>query len=213
MSSTTRIAVVIADDHPLFREGMRSLLEKDGRFDVVAAEGAGDDALRTILRCRPRIALLDHSMPRMSGLDVIRKVRAESVESTTRCAVLSSFGQPLLVAEALRAGADGYLTKEDPVKELADGAARLAQGECVISTSVDRAALRDAMNTLAITGREYDVLRCLVRGASATDIGLELGISPRTVETYRNQLVAKFGARNAVDLVRRAVESGFVLER
>lgn len=211
MSVPPAITVVIADDHPLFREGMRSLLEKDGRFLVLAAAEAGDTAAEAIRNHAPVIALLDHSMPRGSGLDVIREVRARG--SATRCALLSSFGQPLLVAEALRAGADGYLTKEDPVKELAAAAVRLAAGECVISASVDRAALRDAMNTLAITGREYDVLRSLVRGASATDIGAELGISPRTVETYRNQLVAKFGARNAVDLVRRAVESGVILDR
>ena len=211
MSTLATITVVIADDHPLFREGMRSLLERDGRFEVRRAAESGDEALAAIQELSPAIALLDHSMPRLSGLEVIRRVREES--RSTRCALLSSFGQPLLVAEALRAGADGYLTKEDPVKELANGAARLAAGECVISSGVDRAALREAMNTLAITGREHDVLRLLVRGGSATDIGSELGISPRTVETYRNQLVAKFGARNAVDLVRRAVDSGFVIER
>jgi two-component system response regulator FixJ len=81
----------------------------------------------------------------------------------------------------------------------------------VISPAVDRAALRDAMNSLAVSGREMDVLRLLVQGAPASEMASRLGISPRTVETYRNQLVVKFGARNAVDLVHRAVESGFLV--
>ena len=210
MTASASITVVVAEDHPLFREGMKSLLVADGRFRVVDAVGAGDLALDAIRGHRPVIALIDHSMPRLSGLEVIRQVRAETLE--TRCALLTSFAQPLLVAEALRAGADGYLAKEDPTREIAEGAARLAAGECVISSAIDRAALRDAMNTLAITPREHDVLRLLVRGASATEIGTQLGIGARTVETYRNQLVAKFGARNAVDLVRRAVDSGFVID-
>jgi two-component system response regulator DesR len=148
-------------------------------------------------------------MPIRSGLEVVRAANAQSLP--TRCGLLSSFGNPLLVAEALRSGADGYLLKEDAPTTLADGAARLAAGECVISPAVDRAALRDAMNSLAVSGREMDVLRLLVQGAPASEMASRLGISPRTVETYRNQLVVKFGARNAVDLVRRAVESGFLV--
>lgn len=209
--NTTKISVLLADDHPLFREGLCSLLTRDGRFSVIAEAADGDQAESAIQEHRPMIALIDHSMPRRSGLEVIRAVRAAGLP--TRCAVLSSFGKPLLVAEALRAGADGHLLKEDSPTVLADGAARLAAGECVISPSVDRAGLREAMNSLAISGREMDVLRLLVHGATASEMAGQLGISPRTVETYRNQLVVKFGARNAVDLVGRAVESGLVMGR
>ncbi len=204
-----KISVLLADDHPLFRDGLRSLLTRDGRFSVVAEAAAGDEAEAAIQTLQPMIALLDHSMPRRSGLEVIRAVRAAGIP--TRCGVLSSFGKPLLVAEALRAGADGYLLKEDSPTMLADGAERLAAGECVISPSLDRSGLREAMNSLAISGREMDVLRLLVHGASAPEMAVRLGISSRTVETYRNQLVVKFGARNAVDLVRRAVEAGLVI--
>lgn len=209
MKPAPLITTLLADDHPLFREGLRSLLQRDGRFTICDEAGDGEAAWAALERERPTVALLDHSMPRLSGLELVKRVRAAGWE--TRCALLSSFGRPLLVAEALRAGADGYLLKEDPVTALADGAARLAAGECVISGRVDRAGLRDAMNTLAVTPREHDVLRHLVKGASAAEIGARLGIGARTVETYRNQLVTKFGARNAVDLVRRAVEAGFVL--
>lgn len=204
-----RIPVLIADDHPLFREGVRALLLRDGRFDVVAEAADGESALRELRTGRAAAALLDHSMPGLSGLDVVRAARSEGLPA--RCALLSSYGKPMLVAEALRAGADGYFLKEDSTTTLVDGTARIAAGECAISPAVDRAALRDAMNSLAVTGREADVLKHLVLGASATEIAATLGISPRTVETYRNQLVTKFGARNAVDLVRRAVEAGFVL--
>jgi len=203
------ISVLIADDHPLFREGIRGLLTRDGRFTVVAEAARGDEALARLAAKPPQIALLDHSMPGLSGLEVIR--RARELDIPTRCGLLSSFGRATLVAEALRAGADGYLLKEDPARVLVDTAARMAGGECALSPGLDPAAIRDAMSTLAITGREQDVLRLMVTGASATEIAGRLGISPRTVETYRNQLVAKFGARNAVDLVRRAVEAGFTV--
>jgi len=205
----TLITVLLADDHPLFREALRGLLQRDGRFEVVAVSPNGAVAEAELLRLRPDVALLDHAMPVRSGLEVVRMAHEQSLP--TRCGLLSSFGNPLLVAEALRSGADGYLLKEDAPTTLADGAARLAAGECVISPAVDRAALRDAMNSLAVSGREMDVLRLLVQGAPASEMASRLGISPRTVETYRNQLVVKFGARNAVDLVRRAVESGFMV--
>ena len=134
------ITVLLADDHPLFREGMRGLLTRDGRFEVVAEAATGDQAEAALLKLKPMVALLDHSMPRRNGLEVVRAVRAAGLP--TRCALLSSFGQPLLVAEALRAGADGYLLKEDSPTVLADGVARLAAGECALSPSLDRAGLR-----------------------------------------------------------------------
>ncbi len=124
---------------------------------------------------------------------------------------MTSFGKAALVAEAVRSGADGYLLKEDPARVLVDTAARMAAGECALSPGLDAAAVKEAMNTLAVSGRELDVLRLMVTGTPAPEIAVKLGISPRTVETYRNQLVAKFGARNAMDLIRRAVESGFVI--
>jgi DNA-binding NarL/FixJ family response regulator len=203
------IRVLIADDHPLFREGIRGLLTRDGRFSVIAEAGRGDDALKLLESAPPQIALLDHSMSGMSGLEVIRAVRARGLP--TRCGLLTSFGRAALVAEAIRTGADGYLLKEDSARVLVDTAARMAAGECALSPGLDPVAVKEALNTLAITGREQDVLRLMVTGAPAPEIAERLGISPRTVETYRNQLVAKFGARNAIDLVRRAVESGFTV--
>lgn len=207
--STDAITVLIADDHPMFREGMRSLLVRDGRFAVVAEAARGDEALRRLTESPPRIALLDHQMPGLSGLEVIREVRKLGL--STRCGLLTSFGKATLVAEAVRSGADGYLLKEDPARVLVDTAARMAAGECALSPGLDAAAVKEAMNTLAVSGRELDVLRLMVTGTPAPEIAAKLGISPRTVETYRNQLVAKFGARNAMDLIRRAVESGFVI--
>lgn len=207
--SPDAITVLIADDHPLFREGIRSLLTRDGRFVVVSEAARGDEALRKLVESPPRIALLDHQMPGLSGLEVIREVRKLGL--STRSGLLTSFGKAALVAEAVRSGADGYLLKEDPARVLVDTAARMAAGECALSPGLDAAAVKEAMNTLGISGRESDVLRLMVTGTPAPEIAAKLGISPRTVETYRNQLVAKFGARNAMDLIRRAVESGFVI--
>jgi DNA-binding NarL/FixJ family response regulator len=206
--SAAQITVLLADDHPLFREGIKGLLLRDGRFDVVAEAADGARACALLRQQPTQLAVLDHSMPQVSGLEVVRSVRAELPD--TRFAILSSFASPLLIAEALRAGADGYLLKEDSPRALADGLARLAAGECVISASVDPGALREARNSLGVTQRERDVLAGVVEGRSAAELAASLDLSPRTVETYRNQLVAKFGARNAVDLVRRAAMAGFL---
>lgn len=207
--SAAPITVLLADDHPLFREGVRGLLQRDGRFDVVAEAADGVRACALLRQQPPQLAVLDHSMPQLAGLEVIRRVRAEL--PGTRFVLLSSFGSPLLIAEALRAGADGYLLKEDSPRALADGLARVAAGECVISDSVDPGALREARNSLGVTTREREVLAGVVAGKSAAELAAALGLSPRTVETYRNQLVVKFGARNAVDLVRRAAVAGFLV--
>jgi len=209
--SAAKITVLLADDHPMFREGVRGLLLRDGRFEVVAEAADGTRACALLREKQPDLAVLDHSMPHVSGLEAVRSARSELCG--TRFVILSSFGSPLLIAEALRAGADGYLLKEESPRVLADGLARVAAGECVISGSVDPVALGEARNSLGVTQREREVLAGVVAGKSAAELAESLGLSPRTVETYRNQLVAKFGARNSVDLVRRAVEAGFIAPR
>lgn len=201
------IRLVLADDHRLLREGLASLLREASDCVVVADCGDGSAALEAIREHRPEVAVLDHSMPMMTGLEVAKAVSEEKLP--TRCILLSSFSEPMLVAEMIRAGARGYLVKEDAFDEVLAAIRAVAAGEIFFSASLDEVGLRDALQVLSITEREAEVLAGLIEGKSARVIGEDLGIGARTVETYRNQLVAKFGARNATDLVARAIRSGF----
>ncbi len=202
-----RIRLILADDHRLLREGLLSLLREAPDCEVVADVGHGEAALEAILEHRPDVAVLDHSMPGMTGLETARAVVAAGLE--TRCILLSSFGEPMLVAEAIRAGASGYLVKEDAFEEVLHTIRAVAAGELYFSTSLDESAVRESLHVLSVTGREAEVLACLIKGLSARETGEKLGIGSRTVETYRNQLIAKFGARNTTELVARAIRSGF----
>lgn len=201
------IRILLADDHALLREGLAALLANRKGVEVCGQAANGAQALEKMQALLPDVALLDQSMPKLNGVEVIAKARKR--EWPVRCVMLSSYSQPLLVAEALRVGALGFLVKESAFSELVNAIETVHRGELFLSELVDRGQLREAQATLPVTPREAEVLHALIAGGSAVSIGRELQISPRTVETYRAQLVAKFGARNVVDLVRRALASGY----
>ncbi|MEZ5384187.1 MAG: response regulator transcription factor [Prosthecobacter sp.] len=201
------IRIFLADDHALLREGLAALLAGREGMEVCGQAGNGAEALEKMGTLLPDVALLDQSMPKLKGVDVIATARER--DWPVRCVMLSSYSQPLLVAEALRVGALGFLVKESAFDELAEAIETVHRGELFLSGLVDRAQLREAQATLPVTPREAEVLDALIAGGSAASIGKDLGISPRTVETYRAQLVAKFGAKNVVDLVRLAMDAGY----
>ena len=203
-----RTSLIIADDHAIIRDGLAALLRPNRRWDIRGLASTGTQALDLIRQHRPDIALLDHGMPEITGVEVVRRVREEDLP--VRVVILSSFADPLFVADAMEAGVDGYMLKDDAFAELESGLDLVLAGECHISRSISRAALREALNTRPLTPRERVVLVALAEAKSLPQIARGLGISPRTAETHRNNLVAKFGAVNAVDLVRRAIQAGFV---
>ena len=207
MSTPATLRILLADDHRLLREGLRSILAAQNGLEVCAEAADGDSAWRAIEREKPDVAVLDHSMPVCSGIAVLRKIKEAGL--STRGIILSSFNAPMLVAEALRAGACGYLIKDSAAEEVVVAIRAVASGETYLSRGLDAAELREAMHILPVSDRQTEVLDSLLEGRSATETAAQLGISPRTVETYRNQLLGKFSARNALHLIRRALESGF----
>jgi DNA-binding NarL/FixJ family response regulator len=201
------LKLVLADDHGIVRDGLVALLRRELGCEVRAAVADGFAALAAVQAHRPDLVLLDHSMPGLGGVEVVTRLRAG--EFSGRALLLSSFASPLLVADALNAGADGFVLKDDPAEELRRALETVMAGECFLSEGIDRAGLRDALSSLPPTPREREVLQRLVQGRTLAEAARDLGLSPRTVETHRNHLAAKFGATNLVDLVRRAVEAGF----
>ncbi len=227
MSGTTDvIRVLLVDDQPLVRTGVRSLLERDGDIDVVAEAADGRQALVEIDRHRPGVVLLDLQMPAMDGLGVLRELERRRVDTSgrrhvdTRVVVLTTFGEDDNVFTALRLGAAGFLLKDAGPRELREAVRTVAAGDALLSPGVTRRVVERLADTEPdpgaavrlepLTGREREVLGLVGRGMSNQEIGAELHLSPATARTHVGRLLAKLGVRDRVGLVVLAYESGIV---
>ncbi|MFD6953314.1 DNA-binding response regulator [Nocardiopsis sp. TSRI0078] len=225
------IRVLLVDDQPLVRTGVRALLERDGEIGVVAESGNGREALADIDRYRPDVVLLDLQMPAMDGLAVLRELgrRADRssgghVDTSTgrrpRVVVLTTFGEDDNVFTALRLGASGFLLKDAGPGELREAVRTVAAGEALLSPGVTRRVIERLADTSVapeaaarldvLTDRERDVLALVGRGMSNQEIGAELHLSPATARTHVGRVLAKLGARDRVGLVVIAYETGLV---
>jgi DNA-binding NarL/FixJ family response regulator len=210
----TVIRVVIADDHELVREGIRQVLAAAPGFEVVGEAGDGDEAQRLTERLAPDVLLLDISMPTRSGLEVASAVR--DLGLGTRVLMLSVHDHPQYVVEGVRAGARGYLRKDTEPAELRKAIRALARGESFFSPAV-AAHLADAVQgtdppsaarrLAALTRREREVLEGIAGGATNRQIAASLGLSPRTVESYRESLMRKLGTYTIAGLTRLWLEA------
>jgi DNA-binding NarL/FixJ family response regulator len=202
--------VVLADDHAIVREGFAALCEVNG-MRVVGQCSEGPSAVETILAKQPDFAILDLHMPGMTGVEVIRKLRAAGCP--TKIMILSISREDKPVIEALRAGADAYLLKDGPARHLMEAISYVRDGGQYISPLLKGAALftkpeagapDDPLATLS--PREMEVFSYLVKGMRAKDIADLLRISPKTVDTYRATLMRKLNVRDIVGLVKFAIE-------
>jgi two-component system, NarL family, response regulator LiaR len=212
MTSKTR--VLLADDHQLVRAGVRALLDAMPDVEVVAEAGDGFEALHLIGTLAPAIALLDIAMPGMSGIDVLREVRR--LHPATRVLLLSMYDSRDYVTSAVQAGAAGYLIKDAAVTELAQALQAVAAGQTYLSPRISR-QLADAIAnpapppaTAELTLRQEQVLRQVARGHSSKEIARQLGLSIKTVETHRAQIMERLGIHDLAGLVRYAVRNGLV---
>ncbi|HTG84220.1 MAG TPA: response regulator transcription factor [Gemmatimonadales bacterium] len=214
------IRVMIVDDHPLVREGIRSIVAGEEGFEIVAEAGSGEEAVEVAGQLRPDVVILDLSMPGEGGLSAVARLR--EVAPTARSLVLSVHDHPEYVLEAVRAGAQGYIRKDTSPAELRQAIRTVHRGEAFFSSPVARqlsAAVRQ--ETLRgeqgeklerLTDRERQVLAGIAAGSTSKIIAQQLGLSPRTVEAYRENLMRKLAIRTVAGLTRFAVESGLVAE-
>ena len=202
--------IVLADDHALVRRGLAALLATDGRFQVVAEAGNGEDALAALRETSPNVLLLDLSMPRLDGLETLRRLRSGG--SRTRVLVLSMYDDAQFVAQALADGADGYLLKHAMDEELFQALESVLSGHRYVSRSIDFAHV-DALETArsSLTAREREVLQLIADGHTTQHIAEILGVSPHTATRHRANLMQKLDAHNQVELVRAAVARGLIL--
>jgi DNA-binding NarL/FixJ family response regulator len=208
---------VIVDDHELFRDGVRSRLAGD--VEVVGEAGTVEEALRTIRATRPDVVLLDVHMPAGGGLAVVSALAAELPE--VRFLALSVSDAPEDVIELVHAGARGYVTKAIEAGELADAVRRVADGDAVFSPRLAGFVL-DAFagsgfkpaeldpELASLTPREREVLQLIARGYLYKEVGLELGISPKTVEHHVSAVLQKLQLSNRHQLTRWAAERRLV---
>jgi two-component system nitrate/nitrite response regulator NarL len=200
--------VVVADDHPLYREGLASALARRGDFELLGEYGDGREALIEIERLAPDVAVVDLRLPGLDGIGVARELAAG--EAPTRVLVLSGSTQSADVYAALQAGAYGYIAKEADRDYICDAVAAVADGQTVLPADL-HAGLADQIRSQGTTGtdllspRERTVLELTAKGRSARQIGDELYLSPATVKTHLQNIYGKLGVSDRAAAVAEAM--------
>jgi DNA-binding NarL/FixJ family response regulator len=213
------VRVLVVDDQALVRAGFRMILEAHDDMDVVGEAADGRQAVALARAHAPDVILMDVRMPGMDGIEATRAVVAE--QPATRVLVLTTFDLDEYVYDALRAGASGFLLKDVPADQLADGIRLVAQGEALLAPSATRRlihefartspARRDPPPAMAeLTPRELEVFRLIARGRSNAEIAGELFVGETTVKTHVTRILMKLGVRDRVQAVVLAYESGIV---
>jgi two-component system response regulator NreC len=208
-----RIRVLLADDHRLFREALRTVLERE--CEVVGEAASGEEAVALAARTHPDIVLLDVGMPGVGGLNAAHRLARESPNS--KVVILSQHDDEEYVIEAMvDAGAAGYLVKTDAASELLSALRAVATGRRYLSATVAPAVLARLKNTsgetraggatVKLTRREREVLSLIGEGATSKDIAARLGISPKTAQVHRDNLKQKLKAKSTAAIVRYAIK-------
>ncbi len=204
----TPLRLVVADDHPIWREAVERDLAAAG-LEVVGTAGDGEKAVRVCAATRPDVLVCDLQMPGLSGVEVARAVSA-----STKVLVLSASGEQQDVLEAVKAGASGYLLKSATAAELVDAVRRTAAGDAVFTPGLAGLVLGEYRRTAdddsapKLTPRETEVLRLVAKGLTAKQVAERLVLSHRTVENHVQNTLSKLQLHNRAQLVRYAVEQG-----
>ena len=211
------ITIAIADDHTIVRQCLRDMLSEEEDFEVVGEAGNGEDAFDIATRVEPDVLILDLRMPGVDGMSAIEAIAAS--ESKTRILVLSMSSSEPEVIRALRAGAMGFVRKEDAMECLVNGVREVAAGRRYLGPALAERALEaySRQSSVApegarsgLTGQEWKVLEMAAEGLTNQQVAERLGISRRTVETHRARGMSKLGIRNQTDLVLFFVREGVI---
>lgn len=196
------IRALIADDHQIVRDGLKRILAAAGDIQVAAEAAGGDEALALAKAGDFDVAVLDLSMPGLSGLALIKRLKAE--KPGMRMLVLSMHGEQQYAARALKAGASGYLTKDSAAEQLVKAIRKIAAGGVYIT---ETAASTLISGDKGLSDREFEVLKLLVEGLGPTEIGEKLHLSVKTVSTHKTHILEKLGLKSTAELVRYALEN------
>ncbi len=209
--------IVLADDHPIVRQGLRTLLEAEPDFSVIGEAADGHETVGLARRLRPALVIVDLKMPKLDGLEVCRRIRDGLPH--IRVIILSMYANAAYVTEAFRRGATGYVLKESDTSNLVEAVREVQAGGRYVSPPISDLVLEAYLEKMqsgsidpydTLTGREQEILRLAVEGRTNAEIAAQLAISPRTVETHRAHLMRKLGLRTPMDLVRYGLRRGIV---
>lgn len=209
-----KLKVVLADDHQIVREGIAHLLESFGNIDIVGQAGDGHEAVKLATELQPDILILDITMPKLRGVEVITEVRSQSPK--TKIIILSMHNKEMYIKECMKNGASAYLLKESAVNELKSAIDYVVNDQIYLSPAISKGVVRDWLapksgeNASPLTVREKEILKLLAEGHSNKEIAAMLFISPKTVETHRHRINEKLNLGNVADLVRYAIKEGLV---
>jgi two-component system, NarL family, response regulator NreC len=212
------VCILIADDHPLIRSGLRALLEREGEFKVVGEAADGYEAIELATALKPHVAMLDVSMPRLNGIDAAQRI-SERIPRT-RILLVSMHSDEAYVLRALKSGARGYLLKASPEPDVLSAVRAVAAGNAYFSPEITKLLVEDYVRQLQHRGlsdsydllsiREKEILQLLVTGKSNREIGDLVHISTSTVETHRTNIFGKLGVHNLPELILYAVRKGLL---
>lgn len=208
------IKVLIADDHALFRDGLKRIINETDDIDVVAEAIDGKDILKKAKECDWDIALLDINLPDINGLDILKRML--SANAASRVLVLSMYPEEEYAIRAIRSGASGYLTKDSPTDQLISVIRRLAKGGKYVNPELAEKILfnptsdSESLTHTSFSDREFHVFKLIVSGESLTSIANKLSLSVKTVSTYRSRILEKMNMKNNAQLVKYAIQHRLV---
>ena len=206
--------ILIADDHGIVRGGMKLLIDRQPDMEVVAEAEDGVEAFERALATRPDLCVLDVSMPRLTGLQAARQIKAHMPQ--TQVLMLSMHDDQRYVFDALKAGASGYVLKRDVDDALLDAIRAVARGEAFVTHAVERSLIRDWMSDASsgpdepLSPREQEVLKLISEAHTNREIAETLHLAEKTVESHRANILRKLGMRDRVELVRYAIKRGLI---
>jgi len=209
------IRVLLADDHQITRQGLRSLLEKKADIEVIAEAENGRKAVELAKQLSPDVVIMDITMPDLNGIEASRQIIRDN--ETTKIIALSIHSDTLFISEMLKSGADGYLLKDCAFEELEQAIRTVVGGKVYLSPSISGVVVEDYLHRLSksgidnvelLTDREREVLQLIAEGKSTKQTALKLHISVKTVETHRRQIMNKLDIYTVAELTKYAIRKG-----
>jgi DNA-binding NarL/FixJ family response regulator len=213
-------SILIVDDHPLVREGLKVIIGRSSKFEVVGEAGEAREGFRMAEELKPDLVLLDISLPDESGIELTRRIKSALPEA--RILIVSMHSKIDYITEAFKAGATGYVVKESAAEKLLTALESVATGEHYLDSPVSHSVIQNLIKSPekdtkiadgaygSLTPREQEILRVLAEGLSVKEIADKLFISPKTVENHRTNIMNKLGLNSSIELARYAARIGLI---